>query len=72
MIFAGTSAGMIELEVSPSAALVAVRLCRVAARLHCGFRLMLQEDSERESVRNQEQRDYQSRKEECGSQLASQ
>ena len=44
-------------------------LCRVPACLHCGFRLMLQKNSESESVRNQQQRHYQSGKEECGSQL---
>ena len=44
-------------------------LCSVPAFLHCGFRSMLQKNSESESVRNQQQRYYQSRKEECGSQL---
>jgi hypothetical protein len=44
-------------------------LCQVPAFLHCGFRLMLQKDPETESVRNQQQRHNDSRKEECGSQL---
>ena len=44
-------------------------LCRVPDFLHRGFRLMLQEYSESESVRNQQQRHQQSWNEKCGSQL---
>lgn len=44
-------------------------LCSVPAFLHCGLRLMLEKNSENESVRNEKQRHYQSWKKECGSQL---
>jgi hypothetical protein len=44
-------------------------LCQVRAFLHCRFRLMLKKNSEHEYMRNQQQRHYQSRKEERGSQL---
>jgi hypothetical protein len=44
-------------------------LCQAPAFLHCGFTWMLQKNAESESVRNQQQRHYQSREEECGSQL---
>ena len=47
-------------------------LCRVPAFAYCEVLLRQQENPESESVRNQEQRHYQSRKEECGSQLPSQ
>jgi hypothetical protein len=47
-------------------------LCPVPVFLHCRFRLMLEKNSESESVRDQQQRHYQSRKEECGSQLSRQ
>ena len=52
-------------------AMAAAALCWVPAFLHCEFRsmLMLQKNPEPKSVRNQQQRHYDSRKEECGSQL---
>ena len=40
--------------------------------LQRGFRLMLQKNPESKSMRNQQQRHYQSRKEVCGSQLTRQ
>ena len=56
-------------EFDSGVANVSIGLCSVTAFLHCGLRLMLEKDSENESVRNEKQRHYQSRKEECGSQL---
>ena len=52
-------------------AMAAAALCWVPAFLHCEFRsmLMLQKNPEPKSVRNQQQRHYDSRNEECGSQL---
>jgi hypothetical protein len=44
-------------------------LCRVPAFPYCEILLRQQKKPESESVRDQEQRHYQSRKEECGSQL---
>ena len=47
-------------------------LCRVPAFPYCEILSRQQKNPEGESVCNQEQRHYQSRKEECGSQLPSQ
>jgi hypothetical protein len=46
-----------------------VDLSEVSAFLQCGYLFMLQKNPESESVRNEQQRHYQSRKEVCGSQL---
>jgi hypothetical protein len=47
-------------------------LCWLPAFICCGLILVLQKNPESDSVRNQQQGHYQSRKEECGSQLSRQ
>jgi hypothetical protein len=51
--------------------IAAAALCWVPTFVHCEFgsMVMLQKNPEPKSVRNQKQRHYDSRKEECGSQL---